>query len=192
MSKVVTVSGSHGTGKSTLLTELKSRGFRVDDFKASRAVLASLNTNLDTISKSIASIINFQNQVFEAKYNNDKELKSSSDDIILVERSFADIFAYTKHWIFSCPEGIDIGNSWWLHKFFTKCLDAQEELYGQSLILLPNQFDLENDGVRPTFKQDHIHEEISRFNQCLNIKCDIIRSVSVEDRANEVEQLIRE
>lgn len=123
---VVGISGAQGGGKSSLLAELKIRGWRVDDFKVSRAVQAQLGWDtLERVMDDPLTMQTFQNEVIRQKYNRDMVLgakmwhefeprekgddedksitlaigpHTNRDHYILTERTFADIYAYTALW----------------------------------------------------------------------------------------------
>ena len=93
--KVVGISGAQGGGKTTLLDQMKVLGYQVDDFKVARSVQEELGwASLNHVTTSIDVMIDFQTRILEAKALNDRQLKEKGNGVILVERTFADIYAY--------------------------------------------------------------------------------------------------
>lgn len=134
---VISISGTQGSGKSTLLHALEARGATVDHYKVSRAVQKELGaTALSDLTQSSASIRHFQELVFEKKYMNDRSLKEH-DGIILVERSFIDVAAYTLLWMTSLLEHSPYSESdgAWLNDFIKRCSAAQFEIYSGSAMI---------------------------------------------------------
>jgi predicted ATPase len=169
MSQVVAVSGTQGGGKSTLLAGLKACGWKVDDFKVSRAVQAQLGwESLSQVMESPSTMMRFQQEVFRQKLERDTQLRSEAADFVLTERSFADIAAYTTYW---CWEHVDRRN-WdfhtataWLTPFLKACHVAQVQTYS-AVIIIPFMSDVrwENDPNRASLSSvQTIHEDVTRF-----------------------------
>lgn len=100
MAKIIGLSGPQGAGKSTLLEGLRTRGITVDDYKVSRAVQAELGWHsLERATHDLETMILFQNKILQAKYLREEENRHRNDvDVILVERTFADIISYVQLW----------------------------------------------------------------------------------------------
>lgn len=100
MAKLIGLSGPQGGGKSTLLKGLEERGVVVDDFKVSRQVQKELGwESLANVLESPKTMMAFQAKIRDVKYVRELENKARTDvDIILTERSFADIATYTQLW----------------------------------------------------------------------------------------------
>lgn len=141
MTKLVGVSGTQGAGKSTLIDGLKNRGWATDPFKVSRAVQAELGwESLERVMDDVETMKRFQEEVLRQKLLRDFDMgRLETDGVILTERTFADIAAYTTHW---CWEHIDRRNwtvdeaSAWLTPYLSQCASAQLECYS-AVILLP-------------------------------------------------------
>ena len=152
--------------------------------------MKKLNVDLAEITKTKEGIINFQTELLLAKYNNDILLKERTEDIIFVERSLADVFAYCKHWLHNFPTYIDKGEAYWLHTFWIDSI-VKNYIYDLRLIIKPNLIPLENDGVRPTFKQDGIHKEMLEHSIFGGGYIEL-EAVSIEDRVDEVISILKE
>ena len=100
MSKIIGISGPQGSGKTTLLNDLKSHGLYVDDYKVSRATQEQFGwASLDQVMTSFDTMVKFQSKVISNKVKNDTNLiLTQTAPFIFVERTAADIFAYTKLW----------------------------------------------------------------------------------------------
>lgn len=134
---VVSISGTQGSGKSTLLNALEARGVSVDHYKVSRAVQKELGAMaLAELTQTVESIRIFQELVFEKKYENDKKLKDHNG-IILVERSFIDVAAYTLLWMTLLLEHSPYSevDAAWLDDFINRCAAAQFEIYSGSVMI---------------------------------------------------------
>jgi predicted ATPase len=136
---IVGISGAQGGGKSSLLNELKSRGYQVDNFRVSRAVQTALGWDaLDRVMDSPETMMAFQEEVFNQKLTNDSAF-TESEDWVLTERTFADAYAYAATWTYKFIDDgrldLDAGLNW-LASYGTKCAAAQVKTY-RAAILLP-------------------------------------------------------
>lgn len=98
MGCVVGLSGTHGTGKSTILQGVKALGYPVMEAQLSRAAQKALGW--DTLKRAQESVDNMwalQDAVLTALDARDTEIEQSGM-ITLTERSPADLWAYTQMW----------------------------------------------------------------------------------------------
>jgi len=198
--RIVGVSGAQGGGKSSLLNELKLRGYQVDDFRVSRAVQAQLGwDSLDRVMDKYETMKEFQNEVFNQKLRNDSSFKKNgTPGMILTERTFADIFAYTQTWVYKFidrGEADEVEGLQWLTSYYKKCQSAQLECYAGTILLpLMPHVVFENDPHRAKREDaDRVFEEITRF-------CDVMKyrghqsfyitEKSVQRRADEMESFL--
>jgi len=100
MAKLIGLSGPQGGGKTTLLNGLKDKGIEVDDFKVSREVQKQLGwDSLSQVMESPETMMAFQAKVRDVKYVRELENRARTDvEMILTERTFADIASYTQLW----------------------------------------------------------------------------------------------
>lgn len=200
--KVVGISGAQGGGKSTLLGELKNRGHRVDDFRVSRAVQAKLGwKTLENVMESWYTMIEFQSAVYQEKFDNDLSLRmNESSDIVLTERTFADIVAYTNLWTW---RHLDRGNTTFseamefLLPYTSKCASAQCLIYSGTILMpfMPNVVAWQEDPNRAALNDvERVFEDVQRFMET-KIPADTpiltISSKSVQERADDVEHFLR-
>lgn len=196
MAKLVGLSGAQGAGKSTLLKELMNRGWYLDQFRVSRAVQEEFGWgNLERVMDSPFTMMEFQEEVFRQKYNHDHSLHgSTAHEVILVERTFADILAYTSCWTHAfvdrgafSPAQANV----FLAEFTQKCTVCQNEVYA-GVILLPLMphvvFEVDpNRAAQDT--ADLVYNDVRKFvfEQMTPRAAKLeITTKSVQDRADEV------
>lgn len=195
---VIGISGAQGGGKSSLLNKLKEWGYKVDDFRVSRAVQAELGwDSLERVMDAPDTMMAFQDEVLEQKLNNDRKLRESSE-VILTERTFADIYSYTSTWVnkFIDRGDLDLGDGMrWLQQYTAKCFEYQQQVY-QAVILLPlmPHVVFENDPHRA--KQEDaevVYGRIERFAKGMvdEVPYCRITEKSIVDRASEVERFLK-
>ena len=198
--KVVGLSGAQGGGKSSLLIELQKRGWQLDQFRVSRAVQAQLGwESLDTVLTSFETMVEFQNEVLRQKSTHDAALASDGVEVILTERTFADIVAYTTHWTW---ELLDQGKTTlreateFLNGYVSQCIKHQDIYSG--VLLLPymrDQIEWQDDPNRAKLSSvDSIYEGVERFTQhraFLTQKRYTITAKTISDRADQVEAFLR-
>lgn len=200
MSRVVGLSGAQGGGKSSLLKELMARGWELDQFRVSRKIQEQLGwDSLERVMDSPETMIAFQEEVFRQKYEHDRTLANDgSDKIILTERTFADINAYTHLWMWKfVDEGkISLQEAMkFLMSYTTYCQSAQQECYLATLLLpLMQHVVYEHDPHRAKQENAHtVYEEIERFIEMkmpVGYKKLVITCKSIHDRAAQVENFL--
>lgn len=196
---VIAISGAHGSGKSTLLEALKGRGFAVDDFKVSRAVQAALGySTLQEATSTADRVIEFQTRIITEKHQHDLALLAKPG-IILVERSFADIWTYTSHWIWSLESKGDIHYTkavQFTSSFLKDCIAYQQAIYG-GVVLVPlmPHIKREDDPNRADYSFADEHFDGTRKFQertfANSVRTLIIDTKTVEQRVDQVEQFIK-
>jgi predicted ATPase len=95
---IVGLCGTQGTGKSTILQAAENAGFKVDRTQVSRTVQASLGWDkLSRAEESVQNMMMLQNEIANVMYDRDTKYLDS-DELVLVERTPADVWAYTCVW----------------------------------------------------------------------------------------------
>lgn len=95
---VVALSGTHGTGKSTVLKGIKSAGYPVVETQLSRSAQAALGWDkLSRAQESVENMWKLQDALLISMQARDEAINKSRT-VTLVERSPADLYAYTKMW----------------------------------------------------------------------------------------------
>jgi hypothetical protein len=191
-------SGPQGCGKSTLLaTFAKDSLFHVDDYKVSRAVQAELQwDSLQHATSSFSAMVQFQDTIFKYKRKREIENLEMTDgwhSLVLTERTFADILAYTRLWTYNLISdnkvGVDDGKEY-IYSMAIKCQAAQRELY-DAVVYIPKMDHVawENDPHRASEgTSSYIDLEISDFvrRQEDTVRLHTVISASVNDRMAEV------
>jgi len=199
--RIVGLSGAQGGGKSSLLNELKSRGYQIDDFRVSRAVQAQLKwDSLDRVMDTWDTMQAFQEEVFAQKRMNDLAIRENGKPgMVLTERTFADIYAYTQSWVWKFIDRDEVSETdglFWLNSYYRKCKDAQHECYAATLLLpLMSHVIFEEDPHRAK-KEDaeRVFEEITRFtdvSKYAGMKVFSITEKTVQGRADQVEGYLK-
>lgn len=158
MSKLVSVSGAAGTGKSTLLEGLR---YRVDKFRVARAILRKMKMDLYDILKDPVKTMEFQDLILDWKITNDESLKDDHEvEWTFVERCPADFYAFAKTWqpLFNSREYDE-----WLIEYHSECFAAMKH-YDVAILLPPGKFSHVDDGVRAKADtQEVTHRELNTF-----------------------------
>ena len=178
---LLSICGSQGTGKSTLLNALKRNGYHVVQRKTSRSILAEWNVTLDQVNSTPNLCMKFQDEILERKFQDERRAVEEFGSV-LTERTYVDLATYAL-----ISLGSQNGKSEWLNEYMTKCATYQKTY--DSVIFLPNgKFPLVNDGVRGVNQHysDLVDHTMARYHQ-LWTSCPqhTIESVSVDDRVAE-------
>lgn len=204
---VVGLSGAQGAGKSTLLIELQNRGWHLDQFRVSRAVQAQLGwEKLDNVMESPETMMQFQEAVFYQKLLNDFKLTKlegartadPKGHIMLTERTFADIDAYTNQWIWRFVDQGKMTMSeamTFLSQFYKRCMDAQLSCYDGTIMLPFMKHVAWEDDPNRAAKNDveAIYEHIERYMSMSVFIAHpklVITAKSIEDRIDQTERFL--
>lgn len=149
---LVSISGAQCTGKSTVIEEIKklqsqsSKIYHIDYFKAARTIMADMGVSVDDLEVDTQLAIRFQTKLFRAKALQDFEVKllNNDIDIVIVERSLADLYTYAELWLSKKNEP---GNNVWLHSYKSFATEFGR-MTDMSFILPVGVFDHQDDGIR--------------------------------------------
>lgn len=133
------ISGSQGSGKSTLISALKERGFSTVERKTSRSILKDWGVELRDVNNDADLTIKFQEEIIIRKHDDDI---SAEGDCVITERTFMDLAAYTL-----AAMGKDMLHSDWIDQYIERCAE-QQKIYDMVFYLTAGHFTVENDGVR--------------------------------------------
>jgi predicted ATPase len=195
--KVVGLSGAQGAGKSTLLIELAARGWQLDKFRVSRAVQAELGwDSLERVMDSPNTMMKFQSEVFIQKFKNDQMLLAG-EGMILTERTFADILAYTAQWTWGFVNQGKLKLSpamRFLTNYTRDCTRAQDEIYTGTVLLPYMDHMIWEDDVNRA-KLDDVHEVFNSIELFLGVSLPVqprmkITGKTVQERADEVQTFL--
>jgi hypothetical protein len=194
MIKLIGVSGAHGCGKTSVLDELKRQQHPeifIDDFKVSRTVLAELGMTLEEVTASAELTKAYQKKVLDRKIQRDgSELPGAAYGAqvksIFVDRTVADIYAYTRLW---CEKN-NIEQEWF-NSFEQICIGTIR-LYDKVLLIPIGKFAFVDDGIRAKEEtQATIASYIEEFVVAQAKKYHVIESTSVDLRAHEILRIIK-
>lgn len=135
---LIAISGSQGTGKSTLIDALKMPTITR---KTSRSILSDWGVSLSEVNNSRELTIRFQHEILLRKIEDEKQAVES-DQVFVTERTYADLFVYALVAI-----GKDNEYSEWLNEYYHQCVEAQSS-YSHVYYLTAGHFKPVNDGVR--------------------------------------------
>lgn len=169
---IITISAAQGQGKTTILNNLEVSGYRIQKNTTARGIMAEWNKDLNEIYSNPPLAQQFQDEILSRQEQYDKEMIESGD-LIITERSYADIFTYA---LFALGS-INNYNEW-LQEYYRKCCELQKN-YKNVIFLTGRDYTPEDDGVRsinPQFGQsvdlivEHFTNQMeSRFDQIINI-----------------------
>lgn len=138
---LVAVSGSQGSGKSTILGKLKEQGFNIIERKTSRSILNDWGVTLQQVNNDRELTLKFQDEIITRKAIDERHA-IDSNELWFTERTYADLFTYAL-----ISLGKDNENSEWLNDYYSKCMGYQQS-YHHVYYLTAGWFNIEHDGVR--------------------------------------------
>lgn len=132
---IVGLSGTHGTGKSTIVNGASEAGFTVDRSQLSRSAQAALGWDtLAHAQKNSVNMWSLQNMILQMLCKRDADIEKENT-LTLVERTPADLWAYTLMW---CSRmGIDPETDTVARKYHDECMLAMQR-YNTIMILPPH------------------------------------------------------
>lgn len=140
---LISISGSQGSGKSTLIRKIKEKmpEISIVERKTSRSILSEWNIPLSVINETPELSVKFQEEILQRKIDDDTALLQG-DDVVITERTPVDLFVYAL---------VNMGkhNQWsdWLNQYYYKCKEACS-IYDRVIFLPSGQFDVKEDGIR--------------------------------------------
>lgn len=174
MAQLIAISGTHGSGKSTLIKELSSVKYYVpafleqfsdtpslyiDDFKVSRTVQAQFGMTLAEAEQDIDTLIRFQEAIIEQKLNHDEKLKERPEDFVIVERSLLDVFTYASIWCQNNREQL-AQHLHWYTEYHSRCLKGQMIYDGVVFVPSHSEVPFEAEANRAPLETRELFEEI--------------------------------
>lgn len=138
---LVAISGSQGSGKSTLTDNMAEYGYPIIERKTSRSILTEWNVKLDEVNSDPTLTIKFQEEILRRKVEDEKRAVNSSS-ICFTERSFADLFTYA---LVSLGKHNEFSN--WLNDYYKLCIMYNQD-YSLVWYLRAGMFNVDHDGTR--------------------------------------------
>ncbi len=136
------ISGSQGSGKSTVMNSLRDRGFPVVERKTSRSIMEEWGVTLSEVNNDRELTVKFQDEILNRKFADEKQAALSPSTIWFTERTYADLFTYALIAI-----GKDNEYSKWLDEYYQRCMHYQAT-YSHIFYLPAGKFKVQSDGVR--------------------------------------------
>ena len=136
------ISGSQGSGKSTVIQELKQAGYPIVERKTSRSILDEWGVTLSEVNNDRDLTVRFQREILNRKLLDETQAVEDVSRIWFTERTYADLFTYALIAI-----GKDNEYSDWVDDYFDRCAQAQQT-YNANFYLPSGKFIIEHDGVR--------------------------------------------
>lgn len=182
---IIGLSGTQGTGKSTILQAAKAAGFKVDDSSIARTAQAKLGwDNLSRAQESFENAVELQLEIARSMHARDMKY-AVSDEIVLVERTPADVWAYTSLWC--ARNNVPLESNSWAQDYF-QALKLMVECYSCCIIVPqakeipfvkdPHRADLDS--------RDEVDQIIRQFISDYGNKQYEMKGVSREDRSKEI------
>lgn len=138
---LIAISGSQGSGKTSILHKLEERGFNTIKRKTSRSILADWNVTLNQVNTDPELTLRFQSELINRKYADEQEARNS-DEIWFTERSYVDLIAYS-----TVALGHQNEHSDWLDQYVEQCIQKHQG-YDFVFYLKAGHFKVQGDGVR--------------------------------------------
>lgn len=138
---LVAVSGSQGSGKSTIIRTLADLGFNTIGRKTSRSILEEWGVTLQQVNDDGVLTTKFQDEISHRKYHDELHAIGSSD-LWFTERTHADLFTYAL-----VSLGKDNRYTDWLEKYHDQCM-RYNQMYDAVYYLRAGHFKIEHDGTR--------------------------------------------
>ncbi len=170
---LISIAGSQGSGKSTVLKELSKAGYNVVEQKTARSIITEWGVTLDAINQDPDLKRVFQMELVDRKFKDEVEF-AYADELYFTERTFADLFTYA---LISFGQYNKYDS--WVDDYYKTCKDAcinYSQVYYLKSCFSHN---IENDGVRS------INEHYSRMVDVVML--DITHSMVHVDNLNIVE-----
>jgi predicted ATPase len=142
---IIAISGSQGSGKSTVIEALRNKGFGIVQRKTSRSILDEWKVTLAQVNNDRPLTVKFQDEIRRRKYNDEsysRQHVSASDIAVITERTYMDLATY------ACVAiGKDNEYSDWMSQYFRDCI-RQTQTYDLVFYLTAGHFSIKEDGVR--------------------------------------------
>ncbi len=138
---LVAISGSQGSGKSTIVNLLAQNGLKVIERKTSRSILEEWGVTLQQVNADGDLTTKFQEEITKRKFI-DEQFAVETDDLWFTERTHADLFTYSL-----VSLGKDNKYSEWLSDYYKTCM-KYNQLYSGVYYLRAGHFNIEHDGTR--------------------------------------------
>lgn len=138
---LVAIGGAQGTGKTTTLNAIASRGYHVIERKTARSLLTDWGVSLKEVNANQELTVKFQDELLERKFQDEASV-AINDEICFTERSFVDLFVYA---LIAVGKNNDYSD--WINQYYTRCM-LYNQIYSATFYIQAGTFLPEHDGVR--------------------------------------------
>lgn len=135
------VSGSGGSGKTSVLSILRDMGYNTIERKTSRSILQDWNVTLLEVNSNPELTMKFQKEIIARKWDDEAEARESNE-IWFTERSYLDLVAYSTVILGHRNELSD-----WVDTYVEECI-VKHHSYDAVFFLKAGHFNVVHDGVR--------------------------------------------
>lgn len=140
---LIAISGSQGSGKSTIVDELVKKGNLAIERKSARSILEEWNVTLQEVNDDAELTMKFQEEISKRKFQDEEAaILARSENLWFTERTHADLFAYAL-----VSLGKDNRYTDWLNEYYSTCLHYSQ-LYDAVYYLKGGLFSIQHDGTR--------------------------------------------
>lgn len=138
---LVAISGSQGSGKSTIVDLLSQNGHKTIERKTSRSILEEWGVTLQEVNADGKLTTKFQEEITKRKFK-DEQFALQTDELWFTERTHADLFTYSL-----VSLGKENQYSDWLNEYYKTCMGYNQH-YAGVYYLRAGHFNIEHDGTR--------------------------------------------
>lgn len=182
MKNIHGICGTHGTGKSTIMNGIVET-YSVNRTQVSRTVQSRLGwVSLSDGLKNVGNMWKLQNTIFDVMVERDKSVSTPT----FVERTPADVWAYTKTWCYRFGIDAHVNDEALAYR---QKLGKHAAAYYENLFFIPihekvpfvfdpNRADADS--------RESVQQEIISFCASFNLPIRYIFSTSVDDRVDEI------
>lgn len=138
---LIAISGSQGSGKTTILNELQKLGYKTITRKSARSILDEWQVTLPQVNADEELTKRFQEEITKRKFD-DEHHAIKSKDVWFTERSHVDLFTYALITL-----GKNNAHSSWVDSYYGMCKQYNDN-YHSIFYLTAGHFSPAHDGVR--------------------------------------------
>lgn len=186
---LIAISGSQGSGKSTILKALEELGYKTIKRKSSRSILDEWGVTLSQVNNDRELTVKFQDVILKRKFDDEKIAFEDQDNVWFTERSFADFFTYALVAI-----GKDNEYNEWMDDYYDRSKAAQQ-IYDYVFYLQGGLFEVEHDGVRGINQHYSTMVDMTMKHYTEDMNCcglSFMEEKSVEDRVNAILEVTKQ
>lgn len=138
---LIAISGSQGSGKTTILQQIEEMGFLCVARKTSRSILEDWDVTLQQVNNDDSLTTKFQDEITNRKFR-DEQAAQEDDLLWFTERTHADLFTYALVTL-----GKNNGFDDWLNRYYETCM-SNSQGYEHTFYLRAGHFVIVGDGTR--------------------------------------------